>query len=140
MPDHIDYDAEKRRLLVGEGFIDNVPPEVWRYEVSGKQVLVQWFSYRKKDRTRPVIGERRPPSPLEKIQPDRWLAEYTTELLNVLHVLGRLVALEDRQADLLTRICDGPLISSDTLRTAGAFDVKRKGKGGKADARQRSLL
>ncbi len=140
MPDHIDYDAEKRRLLVGEGFIDNVPPEVWRYEVSGKQVLVQWFSYRKKDRTRPVIGERRPPSPLEKIQPDRWLAEYTTELLNVLHVLGRLVALEDRQADLLTRICDGPLISSDTLRTAGAFDVKHKGKGGKADARQHSLL
>ena len=140
MPDRIDYDAGKRRLLVGEGFIDNVPPEVWRYEVSGKQVLVQWFSYRKKDRTRPVIGERRPPSPLEKIQPDRWLAEYTTELLNVLHVLGRLVALEDRQADLLTRICEGPLIDADTLRTAGAFDVKRKGKGGKADARQRSLL
>ena len=140
MPDNIDYDAGKRRLLVGEGFIDNVPPEVWRYEVSGKQVLVQWFSYRKKDRTRPVIGERRPPSPLEKIQPDGWLAEYTTELLNVLHVLGRLVALEDRQADLLTRICDSPLISADALRTAGAFNVKRKGKGGKADARQHSLL
>ena len=142
MPDRIDYDAEKRRLLVGEGYIGSVPPEVWQYEVSGKQVLVHWFSYRKKDRTRPVIGEKRPPSPLEKIQPDRWLAEYTTELLNVLHVLGRLVALEDRQADLLTRICDGPLINADTLRTAGAFDVKRKGKGkgGKADARQRSLL
>ncbi len=140
MPDRIDYDAGKRRLLVGEGFIDNVPPEVWQYEVSGKQVLVHWFSYRKKDRTRPVIGEKRPPSPLEKIQPDRWIAEYTTELLNVLHVLGRLVALESRQADLLTRICNGPLISADTLRTAGAFDVKRKSKGGKADARQRSLL
>ena len=26
MPDRIDYDAAKRRLLVGEGFIDNVPP------------------------------------------------------------------------------------------------------------------
>ena len=140
MPDNMDYDAGKRRLLVGEGFIDNVPPEVWRYEVSGKQVLVQWFSYRKKDRTRPVIGERRPPSPLEKIQPDGWLAEYTTELLNVLHVLGRLVALESRQADLLTRICNGPLLSADTLRTAGAFDVKHKGKGGKADARQHSLM
>ena len=123
MPNRIDYDAAKRRLLVGEGFIDNVPPEVWQYEVSGKQVLVHWFSYRKQDRTRAVIGERRPPSPLEKIQPDGWLAEYTTELLNVLHVLGRLVALESRQADLLTRICAGPLISADTLRTAGAFDV-----------------
>ena len=76
MPDRIDYDAGKRRLLVGEGFIDNVPPEVWQYEVSGKQVLVHWFSYRKKDRTRAIIGERRPPSPLEKIQSDRWLAEH----------------------------------------------------------------
>ena len=140
MPDRIDYDAAKRRLLVGEGFIDNVPLEVWQYEVSGKQVLAHWFSYRKKDRTRPVIGERRLPSPLETIQPDRWLAEYTTELLNVLHVLGRLVALEPRQADLLTRICASPLISADTLRDAGAFDVARRGRGGGADARQEALL
>ena len=140
MPDRIDYDADKRRLRVGEGFIDNVPPEVWQYEVSGKQVLVHWFSYRKKDRTRPVIGDRRPPSPLEKIQPDRWLADYTTELLNVLHVLARLVALEPRQADLLTRICAAPLISADTLRDAGAFDVTRRARGGNADARQDALL
>ena len=140
MPDRIDYAAAKRRLRVGEGFIDNVPPEVWQYDVSGKQVLVHWFSYRKKDRTRPVIGDRRPPSPLEKIQPDRWLADYTTELLNVLHVLARLVALQPRQADLLTRICAAPLISADTLRAAGAFDVTRKGKGGNADARQDALL
>ena len=140
MPDRIDYDAAKRRLLVGEGFIDNVPPEVWQYEVSGKQVLAHWFSYRRKDRTRPVIGERRSPSPLEKIQPDRWLAEYTTELLNVLHVLGRLVALEPRQADLLTRISAAPLVNADTLRDAGAFDVTRKARGGRADVRQDALL
>ena len=77
---------------------------------------------------------------LVKIQPDRWLAEYTTELLNVLHVLGRLVALEPRQADLLTRICAAPLISADALRDAGAFDVRHKGRGGQADARQEALL
>ena len=119
MPDRIDYAAAKRRLRVGEGFIDNVPPEVWQYEVSGKQVLVHWFSYRKKDRTRPVIGDRRPPSPLVKIQPDRWLADYTTELLNVLHVLGRLVALEPRQADLLTRICAAPSSAPTPCATPG---------------------
>ena len=77
---------------------------------------------------------------LVEIQPDRWLAEYTTELLNVLHLLGCLVALEPHQADLLTRICTGPLISADTLRDAGAFDVGRKGRGGQADARQEALL
>ncbi len=52
-----------RRLTIGKGFIDNVPKAVWDYEVSGKNVLRQWFSYRKLDRTRPIIGDRRPPSP-----------------------------------------------------------------------------
>ena len=56
MPDVLNYDAGKHRLLVGHGFIDNVTPAMWAYEVSGKQVLVQWFSYRKRNRERPIIG------------------------------------------------------------------------------------
>jgi hypothetical protein len=110
MPDTIDYDASSRRLRIGTGFIDNVPPEVWNYEVSGKNVLRQWFSYRKKNRERPQIGDRRKPSPLGDIQPDRWLPEYTTELINLLNILGRLIDLEPHQAALLERICEGPLI------------------------------
>ncbi len=110
MPDTISYDAASRRLWIGTGHIENVPPEVWAYEVSGKHVLVQWFSYRRRNRERPQIGDRRPPSPLGDIQPDGWLAEYTTELLNVLHVLARLVALEPAQADLLERLCAGPTL------------------------------
>jgi len=93
--------------MLGTGFIDNVPPAVWQYEVSGKRVLTQWFSYRKKNRERPIIGDRRPPSKLGDIQPDLWLAEYTTELLNVLHVLSQLVELEPAQARLLEEICGG---------------------------------
>ncbi|HWH22510.1 MAG TPA: type ISP restriction/modification enzyme [Allosphingosinicella sp.] len=109
-PDTINYDAAKRRLLVGTGHIDNVAPEVWAYQVSGKNVLRQWFSYRKKNRERPLIGDKRPPSPLGEIQPDHWLPEYTSELINVLNVLTLLVALEPKQADLLKRVCEGPLI------------------------------
>ena len=139
-PDRIDYDAAARRLKVGDGFIDNVSSEVWAYEVSGKQVLVQWFSYRRRDRSRPIIGDRRPPSALERIQPDGWLAEYTTELMNVLHVLGRLVALEPRQADLLSRICDGRLMSADVLHANGAFDAAATVRHNREDERQRSLL
>lgn len=123
MPDEIGYDVGKRRLFVGKGFIDNVPPEVWAYEVSGKRVLIQWFSYRKKDRERPIIGDRRPPSRLGDIQPDHWLAEYTTELLNVLHVLGALVELEPAQAQLLKRICAGPMITAVELDGAQALRV-----------------
>jgi hypothetical protein len=110
MPDEIGYDQTRHRLLIGKGFIDNVPPTVWQYEVSGKRVLTQWFSYRKKNRERPIIGDRRPPSKLGDIQPDHWLAEYTTELLNVLHVLALLVELEPAQAKLMEEICDGPTI------------------------------
>jgi hypothetical protein len=128
MPDTLAYDAGKHRLLVGTGFVENVLPTAWEYEVSGKQVLVQWFSYRKKHRERPIIGDRRKPSPLGDIQPDHWLPEYTTELLNVLNVLTMLVELEPQQAEILVQICEGPLISEDELKTAGAFAVETTSK------------
>jgi Type ISP C-terminal specificity domain len=108
MPDEIEYDESKHRLIIGTGFIENVSPAVWKYEVTGKRVLTQWFSYRKKNRERPIIGDRRPPSKLGEIQPDHWLAEYTTELLNVLNVLTLLVESEPDQAQLLEAICAGP--------------------------------
>lgn len=114
-PDSLSYDASKERLFVGEGYIDNVSPEVWAYEVSGMDVIKQWFSYRRKDRSRPIIGDRREPSPLNDIQPDCWLPEYTSELINVLHVLTRLIALESSQDDLLARIVDGPTHSREDL-------------------------
>lgn len=135
LPETIDYDPAKHRLNIGKGYVENVTPEMWAYEVSGKQVLRHWFSYRRRDRTRPIIGDRRAPSPLDSIQPDHWLPEYTTDLLDLLHVLGRLIALEPAQADLLNRICAGPLRSPEELTAAGAFalpevtgDAKRKRK------------
>ncbi len=130
MPDEIDYDAATKRLRIGSGFVERVDPAVWLYEVSGKQVLLQWFSYRKKDRARPIMGDRRPPSALGNIQPDHWLAEYTTELLNVLNVLGWLVELEPQQAALLEKVCAGPTISVKDMHAVGALDrpatVKRR--------------
>jgi hypothetical protein len=121
LPDSMDYDPATRRLNIGKGYVENVMPEMWAYEVSGKQVLWHWFSYRRRDRSRPIIGDRRPPSPLDKIQPDHWLPEYTGDLLDLLNVLGRLIALEPKQANLLSRICDNPLLGADEMRNAGAF-------------------
>jgi hypothetical protein len=117
----MDYDATTRRLRIGEGYVENVSPEMWAYEVSGKQVLWHWFSYRRRDRSRPIIGDRRPPSPLDRVQPDGWLAEYTTDLLDLLNVLGRLVMLEPAQGHLLERICAGAQLSADKLTGAGAL-------------------
>ncbi|MGH9808897.1 MAG: type ISP restriction/modification enzyme, partial [Terriglobia bacterium] len=134
LPDTMDYDPATRRLKIGKGYVENVTPEMWAYEVSGKEVLWHWFSYRRRDRSRPIIGERRPPSPLDSIQPDHWLPEYTSDLLDLLNVLGRLIALEPKQADLLNRICAGQLRHADELRDAGALThseekpTKQKGK------------
>jgi hypothetical protein len=121
LPETMDYDPATRRLKIGKGYIENVTPEMWGYEVSGKEVLRHWFSYRRRDRSRPIIGDRRPPSPLDKIQPEHWLPEYTSDLLDLLNVLGRLIELEPRQADLLDRICAGRLRSAEELREAGAL-------------------
>ena len=132
MPDEINYDDATKRLRIGSGYVENVPPAVWNYAVSGKQVLTQWFSYRKRDRSRPIIGDKRPPSSLGGIQPEHWLAEYTTELINVLNVLGFLVELEPQQAALLERVCDGPLISAEDMSGSGAFEVPKKAKSRKS--------
>jgi hypothetical protein len=121
MPRDLDYDAAAKRLKLGTGYIDNVLPAVRAYEVSGKNVLDQWWSYRREDRSKPPMGDKRPPSRLEEIKPTDWLPEYTTELLALLRVLTRLVALEPKQADLLTRIVEGPLIDSDALSASGSL-------------------
>lgn len=55
------------------------------------------------------------PTPLCDMQPHHWLREHTSELINVLNVLGMLVELELHQADLLGRVCDGPLIPAAKL-------------------------
>jgi hypothetical protein len=140
MPDEMLYDPASRRMHVGMGFIDNVAPEVWDYEVSGKNVLNQWFSYRKRNRERPTIGDRRPPSPLGNIQPSGWLPEYTTELLNVLHVLGRLVALEPLQADLLDRTCAGATLDAEMFTAIIPIPATPPKKQRAANSRQMTML
>jgi hypothetical protein len=120
-PNELRYDAAARRLFVGKGYVDNVSQAMVDYDVSGMNVLTQWFSYRKKDRRRPIIGDRRPLSPLSSIQPDHWLAEYTSDLLDLLHVLGRLVALEPAQAEILEDILGATLLEHEQLIAAGAL-------------------
>lgn len=132
LPETMEYDPAKQRLKIGKGYIENVTPRMWAYDVSGVEVLKRWFSYRRRDRSRPIIGDRRPPSPLGNIQPDHWLAEYTTDLLDLLHVLGRLVALENTQADLLDRICAKSLLSADHLRGLWAVVASETPKTDKA--------
>jgi len=74
-------------LRIGSGTIENVTAKMWEYEVSGKQIVKQWFSYRRLHREKPPMGDKRPPSELMKIQAEGWLPEYTDDLIDLLNVL-----------------------------------------------------
>ncbi len=118
MPDELGYDAQARHLHVGVGIIENVTPRMWQYEVSGVNVLGKWFSYRRRSRDRPLMGDRRV-SLLSQVQSQTWRAEYTRDLIDLLNVLGLLEQLETPQAELLEAVLAGPLLGSDELRVAG---------------------
>jgi hypothetical protein len=44
----MDCDASKRRVVIGNGFVENVAPAIRNYEISVKTALDQWFSYRRR--------------------------------------------------------------------------------------------
>jgi len=126
MPETISYDPKSLTLHLGGGRVENVTEAMWDYQcgvIGTGRVLMQWFASRGKNRGKPVIGDRRPPSPLERIHSDHWLAEYTSELLNVLNVLGLLVALEPDQEAILSSVLAADLITLAELVEAGALDL-----------------
>ncbi len=129
LPEELRYDPASRRLHVGQGFVEQVSQAVWDYNVDGKQVVLQWFSYRKRDRSKPAMGDKRPPSPLQSIQPEHWLAEYTNDLIDLLNVLTLLVALEPEQARLLDDVCAGASICEADLLADGALRKSADGVG-----------
>lgn len=117
MPELISHDENASTLCVGEGRIEPVAREVWSYEVSGMQVVKHWFGYRKKNPS----GKRL--SPLDDIGARSWTPAMTTELLDLLNVLGLCVALEPRQETILDRVVGGPLITVNDLTAARVLPV-----------------
>ena len=69
MPDTIAYDATTRRLLIGQGHVEHVTPEMSGLRGFRQAGARQWFSYRKANRERPIIGDRRPPRSWETSSP-----------------------------------------------------------------------
>ncbi|MCL2464336.1 MAG: hypothetical protein FWF28_04610 [Micrococcales bacterium] len=103
----------RHALIVGDGESGPVRLEVWEYAVGGKNVLKSWFNYRKAE----PGGNRT--SPLDDIHTDQWDPDWSSELLDVLSVLTRLVAHEPRQAQTLNRVLVGDVFTMAELRAAG---------------------
>jgi hypothetical protein len=117
MPREISYDSDTRTLQVGEGAIRPVSQRVWDYEVSRMRIIRKWFDYRKKN---PRV---RWSSPLDDTHAPRWTARFTSDLLELINVLGLCIDLEPHQAELLDRVCAGPLFTVADLEHAHVFPV-----------------
>ncbi|UXI81802.1 hypothetical protein N6Q81_28995 [Streptomyces vinaceusdrappus] len=115
VPNTLAYDEESGTLHVGPGTFTGVPPEVWNYEVGGMRIVKKWFGYRTAS---PTI---RKTSPLDDIHVISWPREWTEELIELLSVLRRLVALGPAQQALTTSIVDSPVVTLSDLTSAGVL-------------------
>jgi hypothetical protein len=108
-PEKFSYNDAAKTLHVGAGEFRPVGYEVFNFEVSGLKVVQSWLKYRMKD------GAGRKSSPLDDIRPERWTAELTTELLNLLRVLEATLAGYPEQNRILDDIFSGPLFPAEEL-------------------------
>ena len=106
-PESFSYDPVGRVIKVGDGEFAPVSPEVWKYSVSGLQVVKSWLDYRK------LKPAGRKSSPLDEIRPDRW--EFTEQLLELLWVLEATIDLRPEGAALLEEVCASALFLRDEL-------------------------
>lgn len=113
MPETITFDAEKCHVLLGDSVFGPVLPEVWTYAVGGKNVLKSWFNYRK---TNP--GGKKT-SPLDSIHIDTWDSDWTTDFVDLLTLLTRLVALQPDQQALLDEVLSAPVLTRAALAKQG---------------------
>lgn len=108
-PNEFRYDEESGKLHVGEGSFGPVNPAVYRFEVSGFQVVKSWLGYRMRERS----GKKS--SPLDDIRPRVWTREFTRELLELLWVLEKTVEGYPMQKKLLEDILQGPHFNASEL-------------------------
>ena len=113
-PETFSYTDTTRTLHIGEGAFAPVAPEVYEFEVSGLKVVQSWLKYRMKK------GAGKKSSPLDDIRPERWTAQFTTELLDLLWVLEATLASYPEQSKLLKAVLDGACFRADELPGAPA--------------------
>jgi len=108
-PEKYEYDPSTKTLHVGSGEFKPVEKEVFEFEVSGLKVVESWLGYRMRH------GKGRKSSPHDDIRPERWTAEFTTELLELLWVLEATIAVYPKHAKLLEQVLKSPLFKADEL-------------------------
>ncbi|MCX5202208.1 DNA methyltransferase [Streptomyces sp. NBC_00237] len=127
-PGSIAYDrAESSLIIGGTGRISPVPEAAWTFETGGVRVLERWFEVR--------TGEAA--GPLEALRPSAWPKEWSSELLELVTVLGLYAELAHGApefSDVLTReelTGAGVLpVPASVRRPASVLDHHEEGPGG----------
>lgn len=131
-PESYSYDEATGTLRVGEGAFAPIQPEVWSFAVSGLGVVESWLSYRMRD------GAGRASSSLDEIRPDRWTADLTQELLELLWVLEGTIDLYPELREVFDRITAEPVFLARELPAPRPGE--RQAPRFEADEEQLSLL
>ena len=108
-------------MRVGEGEFAPVSPEVYRYSVSGFQVVRSWLGRRKLQRS----GKKS--SDLDKIRPERWT--FTEDLVQLLWILEETLRLQPEGAALLAGVCASDIFSAADLPTPTAEERRPPSAG-----------
>ena len=106
------YVETDQQLRIGDGILAGVRPQVWAFEVSGMPVVKKWLGYRTTKGAGRAASSK---SPLDGIRPEKWLEDWSTELVELLAVLDQTLDLHDKGVDLLDRVMQGSLIAADEL-------------------------
>jgi hypothetical protein len=106
------YEPSTEVLHVGDGELTGVTPDVWDFAVSGMPVLRKWLGYRTSKGAGRAASSV---SPLDKVRPVQWYAEWSIELVELVGRIHFTLALQSQGDQILQRILAGPLISSDEL-------------------------
>lgn len=107
------YNSATHQLVIGDGIVGGVLPEVREFAVSGMNILDKWLGAR----TAKGIGKaaQKTATPLDRIRPTEWEDEWNDELLDLLRALTATVEIYPEQAQLLAAVLASPMIGSSEL-------------------------
>ena len=110
-PTSFKFDSKKQLLEIGDGKVQGVTPEVWKFSISGLEALQSWLKYRMKK------GAGKKSSPLDEIRPESWTQQLTDELLELLWVLESTLTIYTDLDTFVDAVLQGETFAASELPT-----------------------
>jgi predicted helicase len=99
-------------IYIADGALIGVPEHVWKFEVSGMQIIKKWLGYRTAKGTGRAAQSS---SVLDRVRPTEWESAWSDELREIVHVLVETEKMRKIGTGILEEITSGALIKSEDL-------------------------